>query len=713
MVNFINGDNGANTRTGTGGADVIYGFDPEGPQRNVSKIDATRVATGLDQPLFASAPNGDLHRLFVVEKGGLIKILNLDTHHVLATPFLNVSAHISTDGEGGLLGLAFDPNFAQNHFVYVDLTNTNGDTEVRRFHVSNSNPNRVDAGTGKLIIRIDQPDGLTNHKAGWIDFGPDGKLYIALGDGGGAGDPNGNAQNLNSLLGKMLRIDVNGDDFPSDANANYAIPSDNPFVGVAGRDEIWALGLRNPFRDSFDRADGKMFIGDVGQNTWEEIDIGQNGANYGWNRYEGPADFNTGTTLGGGTLTAPIHFYDHTVGNVIIGGYAYRGSSEGLQGQYFFADEGAGKLFTLHFNGSSWVATNRTAQLVTNAGHLDAVSSFGQDGAGNLYATDIADGEVFRLTPRAASADQADMLRGLGGADQMYGGPGNDHLDGGPGADFLNGGRGTDYADFTDAGAGVHANLANQAGNTGDAKGDVYVLIEGLIGSRFNDVLTGHNVANGINASTINDRLFGGKGNDTLNGLTGNDFLLGGPGADALHGDQGIDTASYLSSPAGVSVKLARSVQSGGDAQGDKLFAVENLVGSNFADTLGGNSAANVLRGLDGRDLLSGGPGGDRFDFNAPSEAGKGPSRDQILDFSHAQHDRIDVRDIDANVHAAGNQTFQFIGAAGFHSHGDHHVYGELRYANHVVQGDVNGDGHADFEIHVNASTLAKGDFLL
>jgi glucose/arabinose dehydrogenase len=360
MVNIVpGGDNGANNLDGTNDADLIYGFDPEGQQGQVSRIDATRVASGLKQPMFAGT--GDLHRLFIVEKGGAIKILNLDTGTVLATPFLDVSSDISAAGEGGLLGLAFDPNFAQNHFFYINAINQNGDTEICRYTVSANDPNKAVPGTEKLIIRIDQPAGLNNHKAGWLGFGPDGYLYAALGDGGGGGDPSNNEQNLNSLLGKILRLDVHGDGFPDSTSRNYAIPSDNPFVSGAGADEIWALGLRNPFRDSFDRPLGTFFIADVGQASFEEVNIGQIGANFGWDTFEGPDNFDP-TPLGGGTLTQPIHFYDHSVGHSITGGYVYRGSSEGLQGHYFFADFVNEKVFTLHFNGTSWDATERPAK---------------------------------------------------------------------------------------------------------------------------------------------------------------------------------------------------------------------------------------------------------------------------------------------------------------------------------------------------------------
>ena len=353
-----------------------------------------------------------------------------------------MSGQISTAGERGLLGLAFDPDFASNGFFYVDLINPAGDAEIRRYHVS-ANPNVADPASVTPIITIDQTTA-TNHKAGWLGFGPDGYLYIATGDGGST--PNA-AQDLNSLLGKILRIDVHADAFPGDPARNYAIPADNPFVGAAGADEIFALGLRNPWRPSFDRGLGDFYIADVGKTQWEEIDIGQKGANYGWPAFEGPGVFQGGPATGG-TAVPPIYFYDHSVGQSITGGYVYRGEAEALQGQYFFADFSQGKVFTLRFDGTAWVATDRTSQITTDFGSVTNPSSFGEDARGNLYLTDF-DGEIFKLTPMVASADQADVLRGLGGNDMLYGGSGNDTLDGGPGADTLIGGPGMDTADYS------------------------------------------------------------------------------------------------------------------------------------------------------------------------------------------------------------------------------------------------------------------------
>jgi glucose/arabinose dehydrogenase len=449
---LIVGDDGSNSLAGTAGQDLIYGFNPTGTQGQVGSIAATRVASGLSQPLYAVAAPGDPDRLFLVEKTGQIKILDLDTGQVLATPFLDVSGQISTDSESGLLGLACHPNYAQNGFFYVNLINTSGDTEIRRYQVS-ADPNRADAASSTLVITIDQPAGLGNHKAGWLDFGPDGHLYAALGDGGGGGDPFNNGQNVDTLLGKILRLDVNGDAFPGDATRNYAIPADNPFVGAAGADEIWALGLRNPWRASFDRGLGDFYIADVGQSSWEEVNLGQAGANYGWDVFEGPDVF-AGGTPAGGSAVAPIHFYDRNVGRSITGGYVYRGESDGLQGQYFFADFVSGRIFTLSFNGASWVAVDRTSQIAPDAGAIDNPSSFGQDGFGNLYVVDF-DGEVFRLTPVAAATDEHDTLNGMGGNDMLFGGAGNDSLDGGSGNDTLIGGAGIDRFMFDGAASGV------------------------------------------------------------------------------------------------------------------------------------------------------------------------------------------------------------------------------------------------------------------
>ncbi len=274
-MNIVSGNDGANTLSGTNGDDLIYGFDPNAPYASAT-IAATRVASGLSQPLYVTAAPGDTSRLFIVEKGGTIKILDLNSGQVLATPFLTVP--VNTASERGLLGLAFDPDYATNGAFYLYATSnaSSPHNEVWRYHVS-GNPNVAAAGRD-LILDVG-PSTNGNHNAGWLAFGPDGDLYIASGEVGVAA----NAQDKTNLLGKILRIDVDP------VAPGYQIPADNPFVGEGGgvRGEIWAYGLRNPWRESFDQATGNFFIGNVGGTSFEEINLGQKGANYGWPIVEG------------------------------------------------------------------------------------------------------------------------------------------------------------------------------------------------------------------------------------------------------------------------------------------------------------------------------------------------------------------------------------------------------------------------------------------
>ncbi len=422
-MNIVTGNDSANALSGTSGGDLIYGFDPNAPHSSAT-IAATRVASGLTQPLYVTAAPGDTSRLFIVEKTGTIKILDLSTGTVLATPFLTVP--VDPNGERGLLGLAFDPDYATNGAFYVYATSTAGSphNEVWRYHAS-GNPNVAAAGRD-FILDVGAATN-TNHNAGWMGFGPDGYLYIASGE---VGVP-ANAQDKTNLLGKMLRIDVDP------VAPGYQIPADNPFVGEGGgvRTEIFAFGLRNPWRSSFDSATGALFIGNVGGAAFEEINLGQAGANYGWPNVEGVAN--------NPNFVDPIFAYPHGGGASVTGGYVYRGESDGLNGQYFFADFIQNKVFTLRFDGSSWLATDRTSQIVPNVGTVNSPASFGEDARGNLYIVDIG-GEVFRLTPTVASSDVGDTLTGLGGNDRLFGGAGPDLLDGGTGADFLNGGAGDD-----------------------------------------------------------------------------------------------------------------------------------------------------------------------------------------------------------------------------------------------------------------------------
>lgn len=365
-----------------------------------------RVGTGFDRPVFvAPVPDGS-GRVFVVQQPGQIRILNPATGAVAATPFLDVSAQTSTDGERGLLGFATAANFATSGTFYVFLTNLAGSLEIRRYRTLAGDRDRADPTSADLILSIPHP-GFSNHNGGWIGFGPDGFLYIGTGDGGGAGDPFNNSQNRNSLLGKLLRIDVAGDAFPADPDRDYAIPAGNPFAASGGAAEVWAFGLRNPFRNSFDPATGQLWIGDVGQNAREEIDLMRatdGGANFGWNLVEGTANF-AGTPQPGFTL--PVAEYLHgngpRQGDSVTGGYVYRGPVEGLRGQYIFGDFVFGRLWSFPISRislgttlASGQFTLRNADFTPNLGAINNVASFGVDQAGNLYIVDY-DGEIFRI----------------------------------------------------------------------------------------------------------------------------------------------------------------------------------------------------------------------------------------------------------------------------------------------------------------------------
>jgi glucose/arabinose dehydrogenase len=293
------------------------------------------------------------------------------------------------EGESGLLGLAFHPNYARDPRFFVNyirqLASGQLQTVIAEFRPSAADPNRADPGSERQLLTVDQP--FSNHKAGQLAFGPDGYLYFGLGDGGGGGDPSGNGQNLQAVLGKMLRIDV---DSPPDPGLPYAIPTDNPFANGGGLPEIWAYGFRNPWRFSFDPPSGRMFVADVGQNRYEEVDLGQKGANYGWNIMEGMHCFNPASGCDQTGLTLPIAEYDHSVGEAVIGGYVYRGTIAELRGKYVFADL-TGKLFTLAENPpGTWM---RASLLSSNTD----ISALGQDRAGELYVLEIAAGNLMKL----------------------------------------------------------------------------------------------------------------------------------------------------------------------------------------------------------------------------------------------------------------------------------------------------------------------------
>lgn len=348
----------------------------------------SRVAANFDTPTYLTSPPGDT-RLFVVERPGRIRIV--ENGLALAIPFLDISGRVFAGGEGGLLSMAFDPRFATNGYFYIYYTDPQQNIVIERFRAG-ANPDLADPTSGLVILRIPHPNFI-NHFGGQVAFGPDGYLYLATGDGGGAGDPNRNAQDLNSLLGKLLRIDVGN----ASVTQPYAIPAGNPYVGQAGRrPEIWAAGLRNPWRFSFDGS--QLYLSDVGQDRREEVNIvgaDAGGLNYGWNTMEGTLCFASATCERSG-LILPVFEYDHGIGDAngcsITGGFVYRGSAiPGLQGRYFYSDFCRG--FLKSFLPSGGVITE---QRDWNVGDIGNVVSFGEDGQGELYLM-TSDGIVYRM----------------------------------------------------------------------------------------------------------------------------------------------------------------------------------------------------------------------------------------------------------------------------------------------------------------------------
>ena len=352
------------------------------------------MVTGLDAPLGIVNAGDGSGRLFVVQQSGLVRVVKDGA--LAPAPFLDVRDLVSCCGERGLLGLAFAPGFGSTtHDFYVDFTDRNGDTVVAR-GTTNAAGQRADASSLRTILKVKQP--YPNHNGGDLVFGPDGYLYIGMGDGGSANDPQGNGQSLSTLLGKMLRIDVTT---PLPAGnvdgVQYVIPADNPFVGQAdARPEIWSYGLRNPWRWSFDRTLGTLWIGDVGQDRYEEVDraaSGGRGIDFGWNVMEAhhcflaPACDRTGFGL-------PIAEYDHATGDcAVVGGYVYRGSSfPMLDGGYLFGDECSGRIRAVSATGPE----TQTPAILLDTDHV--ISSFGEDEAGELYLTDLASGELYQVT---------------------------------------------------------------------------------------------------------------------------------------------------------------------------------------------------------------------------------------------------------------------------------------------------------------------------
>lgn len=350
------------------------------------------VAGGFERPVYVADPGDGSGRLFVVEQQGRIRIVR--DGQLIDAPFLDVTDRVESSGnEQGLLSIAFDPDFAENGRFFIGYTGQGPTNVVSRFQISEEDPGLADPNSERILFSIDDP--FPNHNGGLVQFGPDGNLYVGFGDGGSGGDPLGNAQNLGVLLGKILRIDVSGD-FPDD-EAPYRVPGDNPFVGQAGsRPEIWAYGLRNPWRFSFDRATGDLYIADVGQGEWEEVNYApadsDGGENYGWNLMEGKHCYADGSDCSPDGLILPIAEYGHDQGSAVTGGYVYRrAASPSLAGVYLFADFGSGLLWGLGRGADGGWLMSDPIDTGLN------ISSFGEDAAGEVYVTAF-DGTVYRVT---------------------------------------------------------------------------------------------------------------------------------------------------------------------------------------------------------------------------------------------------------------------------------------------------------------------------
>jgi glucose/arabinose dehydrogenase len=355
------------------------------PVAGVPALEARRVVSGLRSPLDLQSVREDRERVYVVEQGGRIRVLR--NGQLQDAPFLDIGDRLSSGGERGLLGLAFHPRFAQNRRFFVNYTDPAGDTRLSEFRAVSADA--ADAGSERLLLSVEQP--FSNHNGGGLAFGGDGYLYAGLGDGGSGGDPLGNGQRLDTLLGKMLRLDV-------DAGSPYAVPADNPFRAAPGaRAEIWAYGLRNPFRFSFDRSTGALYVGDVGQGAVEEIDVaaaGAGGQNYGWNVTEGSQCYRPPSGCDKTGITMPAFEYDHSQGCSVTGGVVYRGCRmPDLAGTYFFGDYCNGVVRSFRYAGEK--ATEVRAWSLSGP---RSVSAFGVDADGEVYVVDYG-GSVYRLEP--------------------------------------------------------------------------------------------------------------------------------------------------------------------------------------------------------------------------------------------------------------------------------------------------------------------------
>ena len=638
-------------------------------------MSSTRVADGLNHPVYVTYAPGDDSRLFIVERGGVIKILDLDTGVVSSTPFLTIpSAELNLTVEGGLLGMTFAPDYATSGLIYVNLTNAAGASEIRSYHVS-ANPDVIDATSSNVIMTWARPS--LSHVGGWIGFGPDGYLYIASGDGGFAATSETNpARDPNSLMGKILRIDVNSDAFPADPNKDYAIPAGNPFAGGGGAPEVLAMGLRNPFRASFDPATGHLFVDDVGENGYEEINIilaGQVGQDFGWNILEGThGQIGTDADALSGLYVPPVvemvQGSGDDFGGAITGGYVYHGPISALDGMYIFGDfvtwniwaVPSEELIALAQSGavnpySGIEVHNMNLDFTPDEGIIRFIASFGVDAVGNLYVVDYVEGDIFRLdsinnTPPSLSplaqtvTVQEDAVIGsLANVIEPTDIDGVGHNVRITVTSLPTAGHLTYNGEIVEVGDRIRAdelsnviftpnlNVTNATANAA-ARTLGFTFTESFshpqsativfsITPETNDFISGTNNTDTLDGAGGNDIVYGNGGNDFLFGSTGNDTLQGGTGDDFLDGGSGTDTVTYQDATGGIGVSVNLGIttaQAVGGGQGtDTIIGFENLNGSPFGDNLIGDEFANTIAGLDGNDTIDGFNGNDSI-FGGP-----------------------------------------------------------------------------------------------